>query len=129
MVAINRGNNTFRALMIYPMTDTQTSWPLLQWEEGSDDVFMVFDVDDEKLQNCSWLLCRGPRNERGSPAPIVWEVTDLSALGTLFGAVQQLLGVLEMPRMQAVILYCQSESKWHSVEGNATLPVSSGILR
>jgi len=37
----------FRALMIYPMTDGEESWPMLQWKESDGrEVMAIFDVDD-----------------------------------------------------------------------------------
>lgn len=110
MVSTNQGITAFRVLIIYPMTDSGQWWPLLKWKEGNTDVLAIFDVDEENSENCSWLM--GKSTERGLSAPVslAWKVEDMSILKTLFQAAQHLVGILEMPKNDAVKLYCGGET-------------------
>lgn len=107
---IKQGIMAFRALVIYHMTESRQSWPLLQWKEDGVDVIVIFDLDKEKPENCSWLMGRITGKGLSARVSLAWNVQDMSTLKTLFQAAQQLVGILEMPKNDAVKLYCEGET-------------------
>ena len=110
MLSVNQGITAFRPLIIYPMTDSGQWWPLLQWKEGNTDVVAIFDMDEENPANCSWLMGKSTGKGLSTRTSLVWNVQDMAVLKTLFQAAQQLLGILEMPKNDAVKLYCGEET-------------------
>jgi len=102
----------FRVSVVNPFNSDEQSWPLLEWkDQGGTNGLAIFDIDEESA-GCSYLVhyaspaidSRGDRTQK-LPA-LAWNVTDLSALKTLFQATQHALGVLQMPKSDALMLYC-----------------------
>jgi hypothetical protein len=103
-----------RARQVYPLTDSEQSWLLLEWVEGNTDVICIFDIKDEAdHESCSWLLhCRtGKTDSEATSSSLHWSVTDISVLKTLFQVAQHVLGILEMPKEDAIQLYCESNEE------------------
>jgi hypothetical protein len=101
-----QGITAFRVLKIYPMTDNGQWWPLLQWKEGNTDVLAIFDVGEENSENCRRLMGKSTDRDHSAPISLAWKIEDVSILTTLFQAAQHLVGILEMPKNDAVKLYC-----------------------
>jgi hypothetical protein len=107
----------FRASVVYPFTEDQQPWLVLEWREndGTEGV-AVFDTDDGS-DRYSYLIHYGLG--RGDPvegkhwehSSIAWNVSDLSVLKALFQASHHALGLLEMPKSDAVQLYCFNSSE------------------
>lgn len=102
----------FRANTVYLFMSDEQSWPLLEWMETDGTKAMaIFDVDDpDDPMTCSWLIHSGINAEAHAPwtrTNVSWNVTGMSALKTLFGVAQHVLGILEWPTEYAIKLYCQ----------------------
>ena len=94
---------SFRALMIYPMTDEEQAWPLVQWsEKGGRRSLTIFAMESDASGECSWLL---HRSEGKGQTTLVWKVSGMSTLKTLFQAAQHLSGIMEIPKQDALKLY------------------------
>lgn len=107
------------------MTDSTESWPLLQWKGDNEDVLVLFEVDEENSGICSWLMCKKGGNGHLSRLSLTWCVIDITTLKKLFQAAQHLLGILEMPKNDAVKLYGPSNTSECPREEYAIL--SNGI--
>ena len=102
----------FRANAVYLFTNDEQSWPLLEWMETDGTKAMaIFDLDDpDDPMTYSWLIHSGIGAEAHAPwtrTNITWNVADMSALKTLFGVAQHVLGILEWRTEDALKLYCQ----------------------
>jgi hypothetical protein len=105
-----------RASMVFPFADDEQSWLVLEWREsdGTEGV-AIFDIDDGS-DRYSYLIHYGCG--RGDPvegkhwksSSIAWNVSDIPVLKTLFEASHHALGLLEMPKSDAVQLYCFNNS-------------------
>ena len=102
-----------RAVPAYLFSDNQ-SWPIVEWKEQDDIMrIAIFHFDDIAEPNeGSWLMHSGRRVEdntipekyRWQQSRIDWNVGETYHLKILFGVVQHMLGLLEMPNIDALEL-------------------------
>jgi hypothetical protein len=106
----------FRANIIYSIGEEEFAWPVVEWKEGVDtEVIAIFYIDEESPSGvCSWLMHYGHgvvedystnRTKRWKSATISWSVTDMDHLKSLFGAAQNLFGVLGWSTNDMIQLY------------------------
>jgi hypothetical protein len=119
----------FRVSVVNPFDSDELSWPLLEWKDQTGTYGLaIFDIDEES-DGCSYLVHYASpamtscgEGAKRLPA-LAWNVTDLSTLKTLFQATQHALGILRMPKADALRLYC------HKTEQNILPEEYSLILR
>ena len=106
----------FRASVVYPFTDNERFWPILEWREGDDsDGMAIFDVSDdpEGECSCSYIIHYGVGSENNGShwkrTSLVWNVTSVDVLKTLFQVSQHALGILQMPKADALTLYAAND--------------------
>ena len=108
----------FRANIIYSMEEEGLAWTVVEWKEDVDtEVLALFYVDEESPSGvCSWLMhygqgIMGDHSDNGTKrwkqATISWKVADMDHLKSLFGAAQNLLGVLGWSSDDIIQLYCK----------------------
>jgi hypothetical protein len=123
----------FRASVVHQLTGDEQAWPVLEWREGDDtEVVTIIDVEDEdKPETVSLLMHYGiginnsPGWNRWSRTSLVWNVTEMLVLKTLFQAAQHILGILELPKADATKLYCQNGYEGCSSEEQS--PIQTGL--
>lgn len=72
----------------------------------------VFELDGDDTSLCNYIIhFRFPeghkmRQDRPIKSSLVWNVSDISKLKSLFKAVQHIIGILELPGSDRRELYC-----------------------
>lgn len=106
-------STAMRGLLVsvfYPFGRNDHSWPVVQWIEGEDtEALAIFQVD-VVTNVCSWIIHRGFRVDNESAwnqASVMWTVTNISQLKTLFHAAQHLLGILQWSSADSDKIYCE----------------------
>lgn len=102
----------FRVSVVYPFESDDQSWIILEWrEEDGVNALAIFDVNEES-DGCSYLVhyvssvtTSARENGRNRPA-LIWNVADMPGLKTLFQAALHALGILKMPKSDALNVYC-----------------------
>jgi hypothetical protein len=96
--------------VFYPFGRNDHSWPVVQWIEGEDtEALAIFEID-VATNICSWIIHRGFRIDNESAwnqASVMWTVTNIGQLKTLFHAAQHLLGILEWSSADSHKIYCE----------------------
>ena len=106
-----------RACVIFPLVGDAQSWPVVEWQEGSNtDVIAMFHVEnEEEPEPFSWILhsitISGQQESRSNRNTFFWRVTDLPILNTLFRVAQHALGILSWSTADANKLYCEQTDK------------------
>jgi hypothetical protein len=115
----------FRASAVYPFNDNEQFWPILEWREGDDsDGLAIFDMGEDlegECPRCSYIIHYGLGGEengsRWKQTSLVWNVTSIDVLRTLFQAAHHALGILQMPKADALTLYvANNKSQEYTVE-------------
>lgn len=111
----------FRASIVYPFESDEESWPILEWKESDGtNGLAIFEADEDSLESYSYLVhyersdTRNFEGRNGNMPTMAWKVTDMSVLKTLFQAMEHALGILKMPKSDALALYC------HGAEGSVS---------
>jgi hypothetical protein len=102
----------FRASVVYSFLNDDESWSILEWEEtDGTQVMAIFYNDVYEPMNWSWVIHHGAGSPPGgghwTRAHISWDVANITMLKKLFEGTQHALGLLQMPREDALKLYCQ----------------------
>jgi hypothetical protein len=96
--------------VFYPFGQNDHSWPVVQWIEGEDtETLAIFEVDIV-TNICSWIIHRGVRVDNESAwnqASVLWTVSNIGQLQTLFHASQHLVGILEWSNDDSHKIYCE----------------------
>ena len=108
-----------RVSIMHPFTRDDYFWAVLEWtEDGHTDGLGIFqiDIEDDSDSGINGLMHYGYREKNHSTSgrrwvntSISWTVTSLGQLKSLFGAARHILGILELPLTDSIILYCETE--------------------
>jgi hypothetical protein len=97
----------FVASVFYPFRREDKSWSIVQWTEGEEiEGVAIFEVD-VRTNFCNWIIHRGIRESGWKEASIMWNVTDIGRLKSLFHAAQHLSGILEWSTADSHKIYCE----------------------
>ena len=103
----------FRASVVYPLANSNSSWPLLEWTEGEGtEVMAIFEINGATdLAECNWLVnyrhnSHGPSGGQERNESVSWRVTQLRHLKMLFEVAQHLSGILTWSPEDTHRLYC-----------------------
>lgn len=111
---------SFRASVIYSFPNDDKSWPMLEWgEDNGSQVLAIFALDDDDMpESCSYIMHSAHSGAQSwCPTDLTFNVSDFAVMKTLFQAAQHVLGLLQMPKEDAVMLYCEThESSDYSTE-------------
>lgn len=109
-----------RASVIYPFAKDDKSWPMIEWrEDNGSRVLAIFALDDEDdPKSCSYIMHTTNSAAQSSRlTDVTFNVSDFTIMKTLFRAAQHVWGLLQMPKEDAVMLYCEThESPDYSTE-------------
>ena len=98
----------FRATLVESLID-KTSWPVIEWKEGSDTCVLVIFLFT-RCGTANWLCHRAlHQGDNWQHSNISWNVGHLDHLRTLFGGAQHLLGMLDWSVKDMITLYCQED--------------------
>lgn len=108
-----------RVSSVAPLTSEDHFWTVFEWMVGMDtDVLAIFQIDnvDGAATAPNWLMHQGYRRgctaasgTRWATTLISWTVTNLGYLKSLFGAARHILGILEIPARDSVVLISELE--------------------
>jgi hypothetical protein len=89
--------------MVYPLGQFNYCWMVLEWKESDNtDVLALYLIDEENEPGAyNWMIHRG-RN--GTTISTSWMVIQIGDLKRLFEGVQHILGILELPFVDAIKL-------------------------
>lgn len=87
----------------FPGRDESDPWLMMQWTESNgDDVLTLIELDDEGEH--SYVMHTFRRGD--SDGTVTFNVTDVEILKRLLQGGQHVLGLRQMPKEDAVTLYC-----------------------
>lgn len=101
-----------RPTVIYPLTETKESWPLVEWVDGDDtDVVAIFKVVDNAVP-CSHLMHCGLGRWQGNGSRwrethLEWLVSSLDDVKELFHVGLHIFGMVQWPSVDLFTLYCK----------------------
>lgn len=108
-----------RVSIMQPFTRDDYFWAVLEWtENGHIDGLGIFqiEIEDDSDSGINGLMHYGYREKIYSASgrcwfstSISWTVTSLGRLKSLFGAACHILGILELPLTDSIILYCETK--------------------
>jgi len=111
----------FRVSVIYTFIKNDKSWPMIEYTEDNGTrvlAIMALD-DDDSPERCSYIMhvIHSSASHSSSLADLTFNVSDFKVMKTLFQVAQHVWGLLQMPREDALILYCEThESSNYSTE-------------
>jgi hypothetical protein len=116
--SMNANITGLRVSIMHPFARDDCFWAVLEWtEDGHIDGLGIFqvDIEDDSDSGINGLIHHGYREKAHSSGRswvntlISWTVTSLGQLKSLFGAARHILGILELPFTDSIILYCETE--------------------